>query len=85
MIDSSGGRDFRQQLKKYLRARMNEPGGRDIISKIKMQKSTANNLLQLADYAAGVVNRTVLSKPNAELYRRYIAAREATRQVWPPG
>ena len=62
---------------------MAERGGRDIIAKLKIERSSSNNLIQLADYVAGIVNRHALEKKGAEEYRRWIAAREASREVWP--
>lgn len=61
---------------------MNAPGNR-LISNVKMQRSEGNNLLQLADYVAGVLSRSVQKKPNAQAYRKLIAHREVRVQVWP--
>jgi hypothetical protein len=82
-IDGSGDRPFRQQLEAYLKRRSNEPGGREVISKVKMQRSASNTLIQLADYVAGAVNRHAMGKKGAEEYRKWISAREVTYQVWP--
>lgn len=85
VIDGSGDRSFRQQLENYLKARGNEHGGREVIAKIKIQRSNSNNLLQLADYTAGIVNRYAMKKKGAEDYRKWIAAHERTYQIWPKG
>jgi len=83
VIDKSGGLDFRRQLAKYLKGKMNNEDRR-LIKKVKMQRSNANNLLQLADYIAGVINRSVQDrKRHADKYRRIIAHREIYVQVWP--
>lgn len=82
VIDRSGNLDFRDKLAKYLRQRMNKDGR--IIKQVKMQRSGGNNLLQLADYVAGVINRSVQnSKKKADLYRKAIAHREIHVQIWP--
>lgn len=82
VIDKSGDRTFRNQLAAYLRRKMRE-AGRNLIRKVKMDDSANNNLLQLADYVAGVVNRHVQEKPDATMYRRLIASHEITLRVWP--
>jgi hypothetical protein len=82
VIDESGSGDFRRQLAKYLRQKMNQSSR--LVKKVKMQRSQSNNLLQLADYVAGVINRSVSQeKKFAEEYRRIIAHREIYVQVWP--
>ena len=58
VIDESGSLDFKRQLERYLKSKMND-GDSKKIKKLKMQRSTSNNLLQLADYIAGVVGRYV--------------------------
>lgn len=58
VIDESGERRFRDELRRYLRHRIME-ADRRIVRKLKMQRSHSNNLLQLADYVAGVTSRSV--------------------------
>ncbi|MDA2921927.1 DUF3800 domain-containing protein [Patescibacteria group bacterium AH-259-L07] len=83
VIDKSGSLDFRRQLARYLRRKMNEKDRR-LIKKVKMQRSSGNNLLQLADYVAGVINRSVQKhKRYADKYRKIIAHREIYVQIWP--
>ncbi|PIP17149.1 MAG: hypothetical protein COX44_01490 [Candidatus Portnoybacteria bacterium CG23_combo_of_CG06-09_8_20_14_all_37_13] len=83
VIDKSGNLDFRRQLAKYLRRKLNEEG-KKLIKKVKMQRSRGNNLLQLADYIAGVINRSVQSRKKFAIeYRRIIAHREIYIQTWP--
>ncbi|MCG2699769.1 DUF3800 domain-containing protein [Candidatus Parcubacteria bacterium] len=83
VVDKSGNLDFRRQLTKYLRKRMNE-GDKKLIKKLKMQRSESNNLLQLADYVAGVVNRSIQkNKKFAKDYRKIVAHREIYVQIWP--
>jgi len=82
VIDKSGDLDFRNQIAKYLRRKMNS--SQKLIKAVKMQRSEGNNLLQLADYIAGVINRSVTkTKKNADGYRRTIGHREIYVQVWP--
>jgi hypothetical protein len=83
VVDGSGDRVFRRQLASYLKARMNDRGGTEVISKVRLERSSSNNLLQLADYVAGISNRHVQGKVRAREYRRWLAPREASFQVWP--
>ncbi len=86
IIDASGSLDFKNQLTKYLRRKFNEQGnsGSKIIKNVKMQRSESNNLLQLADYIAGVINRSINNtKKYSGDYRKLIAHREIRVQIWP--
>lgn len=83
IIDRSGSNDFRNQLNSYLKKHIND-GRHRLIKKVKMQNSKANNLLQLADYVAGIINRSVQQQKNkADDYRKIIAHREIFVQIWP--
>ncbi len=82
VIDGSGSLDFRRQLAAYLRKKTNTTSVRHI-KKVKIQRSTSNRLLQLADYIAGVINRTVQGKKYASEYHRLISHREIFVQTWP--
>ena len=82
ILDKSGNPEFRSRLAKYLKKRLNKDNQR-IIKKIKQQKSSSNNLLQLADYISGIINRKSLDKKDWHEYYKYIAPREIWVQVWP--
>lgn len=81
VIDKSGHKRFQVELRKYLKDKANID--RAIIKKIKSQRSRGNDLLQLADYIAGVINRTISKKKRANEYRRFIAHKEIYVQIWP--
>jgi hypothetical protein len=82
IIDKSGNNEFRNQLGKYLKNKMNHENR--LIKEVKMQRSESNNLLQLADYIAGAINRSMVnSKKNSQDFRNMIARREIAVQVWP--
>ena len=82
VIDQSDTVHFKRQLAKYLREKINAERHR--ILDVKMQRSQSNNLLQLADYVAGVINRSLLpSKKFATEYRKMISHREMEVSVWP--
>ena len=83
VIDKSGNTDFRKQLQRYLKQKINSEQERKIKT-VKMQRSTSNNLLQLADYIAGVINRSASDKrKEAKKYRTMISHREIYVQIWP--
>jgi hypothetical protein len=83
VIDESGSDGFQRRLSSYLK-RKNINREDRLIKKVKMQRSQSNNLLQLADYVAGVINRSVSdNKKDAEGFRRLIAHREMQVQIWP--
>ncbi len=82
IIDESGNLDFKRQLRMYLRQQMNRQ--RRIIRKVKMQRSESNNLLQLADYIAGIMNRSMQGeKKYVDDYKKLISHREISVKVWP--
>ncbi len=82
VIDESGSLDFKRQLGKYLRKKINQKN--KIIAKVKMQRSQSNNLLQLADYVASSINRSIQNKrKKSDDYRKIISHREIYVQVWP--
>jgi hypothetical protein len=82
VIDGSGNREFRQQLAKYLKSRINTDA--DVIKKVKTASSHSNNLLQLADMVCGAIARSYRSdKADRLLYRTLIKERELHMQVWP--
>lgn len=81
IIDRSGSPGFRKSLTKYLRMRVNKEG--KTIKKVKQQKSSSNNLLQLADYVTGVVNRKIQNKKDWPEYYRYVSDKENWVQKWP--
>ena len=84
IVDESGSLDFKRQLAVYLRRKLHDPDGHRTIKKVKMQRSSQNNLIQLADYVASTINRSVQSqKKSADEYRRIIAHREISVQIWP--
>lgn len=82
VIDASGEREFRLQLQKYLKKKVNTD--RQIIRKVKTENSHSNNLLQLADMVCGAVARSFrVEKPERQRFRKLIAHRELHLQMWP--
>ena len=83
ILDECGNRDFKTELSKYLRRRMND-GKRILIKKVRMEPSHSNNLLQLADMVCGAVNRSFdVTRQRRMEFRRLINPRELKVQVWP--
>lgn len=79
IIDGSGSREFKRQLKVYLRRKI----GSDIIKKVKVQSSHSNNLVQLADMVVGAVHRSFTDKGDKGVYRQMISSKEIYVQIWP--
>jgi hypothetical protein len=83
VIDGSGSKDFRKQLKTYLARRLKDDAGKCLIKKVKIQDSRKNNLLQLADMIVGAIARSHSGKSDSREYRKLIAHREIYVQFWP--
>ena len=81
VLDKTGSPIFMSSLAKYLKSRMNSE--KKIIKKIKQQKSHSNNLLQLSDYIAGIINRKFQNKKDWKKFYHYIKAKEVWVQKWP--
>ncbi len=79
-IDISGNQDFRSKLFKHIRRNMNDDKKR--IKKIRMQRSESNNLLQLADYVASIINRSVAQgKSTSDEYRNILKSKEVVVEI----
>lgn len=84
VIDKCGNRDFRKQLAKYLKNKINKSDCGSLIRNVSMEPSHANSLLQLADMVCGAVARSFnRGKENRMQFRRIIRHREMRVQVWP--
>lgn len=81
LIDKNGGADFIDELKKSLKFVFNKNFANSI-KKIKIQDSKKNNLLQLSDYVAGIINRSFNNK-KSDYLRRIISRRELFVLVFP--
>lgn len=79
VIDGSGSRDFKRQLRSYLIRK----AGSDIIKKVRVEASHNNNLIQLADMVVGAIHRSLGEKPDRLAYRKMISAKEMRVQEWP--
>jgi hypothetical protein len=81
-IDRCGNREFRQQLERYLKRKINTH--QEVIRKVKSEPSDSNNLLQLADMICGAVARSYRTdKVDPNQFRKIIGLRELNVQVWP--
>ena len=79
-----GDRRFRDDLAAYLRREVRERQGKGLIRSVSIQRSSGNNLLQLADYVAGVNNRMLCRKSGGTvLHGKYLAKHEVTVQMLP--
>jgi hypothetical protein len=84
VIDKTGNHEFRSQLAKYLKKKMNDVGTELLIRKVAMESSHRNNLLQVADMVCGAVARSHnTGKKDQWEYRRIISHRELLVEIWP--
>ena len=83
IIDESGSKNFRSELKRYLVRRLTDDSGKCLIRKVRTQDSSKNNLVQLADMVVGAVARSFTAKKDAREYRSLIVHREKKVEVWP--
>ncbi len=85
VIDKSGNRKFGEELKTYLRKRLNviDEDGIPSIKKLKMEESHRNNLLQLADMVCGAVARHANDPTEGTRFLKPIAHNQMSRQFWP--
>ncbi len=83
VIDESGSKNFKSELKRYLVRRLKDDSGRCFIKKVRTQDSRTDNLIQLADMIVGAVARSFSGKKDADEYRKLIIHREIYVDVWP--
>lgn len=89
IIDESGDRQFQHELCTYLKREMNDQSQTraKAIRSVKTQRSSVNNLLQLADYVASASARNITSKnpkDHNRLFREsHLASHEQSFRVWP--
>ncbi len=82
VIDRTGNLDFGNKLRQYLRHKMNRDS--KVIKRVNLQRSESNNLLQLADYVAGAINRSMVGNSKAkDSFRKLIVRHEENVDVWP--
>lgn len=82
VIDRCGNRDFRDQLSKYLKRKMNAES--KLIKKVCMEPSHSNSLLQVADMVCGAVAMSFnFAKEDRHRFRKIVKHRELRVQVWP--
>lgn len=83
-IDERGGKQFRNEIARHLRHHVIDYAGNTLIGRLSMRRSNGDNLLQLADYVAGITNRVLRGQAQeVELRQRYLLSHEASREVWP--
>lgn len=78
VIDGQRGEGRNRRLTTAVRQGVLIACGRDALANVRIQASARSNLLQIADYAAGVVSRDVMGKPGGSAYRRMLQARAGT-------
>lgn len=82
VLDGSGEREFRKQLRVSLQRQL-DVEGRKTVRAIRLSRSDSDPLLQLADYVAGVTNRLYTGKGGADEYERYLVPKRGVMRLWP--
>lgn len=84
VMDKRGDKQFRLELFRYLRNSVRTSDGQRKIRKLNQQDSHRNNLLQLADYVAGVGNQVISGNMEAiALWDFHLRRKEVSRGIWP--
>ena len=84
IVDEVGGKKFRNDVAALLRRNITDDAGSPLIKRVDARRSTGSNLLQLADYVAGVANRSLQGRREGnDFMRRYLTPRQETMEVWP--
>lgn len=82
-LDTKGGRYTQRRLATSLRRLLNE-GSSGSSHRVKFERSSGNNLLQLADYVVVLAARRNAGDPDGtELYGRFLTSKEAAWRSWP--
>ena len=83
IIDEIGGNRFRNELVTHLRNHITDDVGNTLIGDVKIHRSSGNELIQLADYVAGITNRSLRgSQQEIEYRERYLLPHERDHEVW---
>ena len=84
VMDSRGSRKFRADIATYLGNSLKAAGREGVIKRLNIQDSHRNNLLQLADYVASILNRVAEGDKYAQdLHDRYLRRKRVTLHAWP--
>jgi len=82
VIDGSGERAFRRQIKQYLRREINGKQ-KEKIREVRITRSCSDPLIQLADYVASITNRFHEGKAGADIYDGYLRRKRRSLRKWP--
>ena len=84
VMDRRGNRRTGEALRRQLRSAMGSNEGYQTIRRVRQQDSHRNNLLQLADYVAGVARRSLEDEVGAlDLRERFLRQRTVSQEIWP--
>lgn len=82
IIDKHWNNEFRTELAKYLKKKMNDEAFTRI-KEVKMEESHRNNLLQVADYIASWLNRKFANNRKNNDFIKVLNIKEIDVQFWP--
>ncbi len=83
-VDKFRNQEFREELEKYLKIRINKSATGQPIKELRMEDSRSDNLLQMADVICGAIGRSLKAdESDHRTYRPLIIEKEGGFQKWP--
>lgn len=84
VIDGNkGDREFRKRLKVHLRRAISQPASGRFVREVRIRDSRKDNLLQVADYIAGISNREISGAPDGANLSTVVQNQRRVVEVWP--
>ena len=84
VIDGNkGDREFRNRLKVQLRRAILQPASNRFIREVRIRDSRKDNLLQVADYIAGISNREISGSRDGADLSAVVQNQRRVVEVWP--
>jgi hypothetical protein len=83
VVDSLTNRHLKRELTTFLRRSGPEDRGIPMVKEVALKRSHGDPLVQVADYCAGVVYRSLEGKRGADEYLRRLERRIVRNVVWP--
>ena len=74
---------MRNELRTYLSRDLKGVDGERLVTKVRLRESHRDNLLQLADYSAGVANRFLTGRPGSEDLAQHFLRQLRSIRIWP--
>jgi hypothetical protein len=83
VIDRSGNPEFVRRLEKKIKAETLDSRGTPLVNQVKMESSSSDSLVQLADMACGAIARSVSRSDMRYIKALEAGGREVRVDFWP--